>query len=72
MTAVPNVTIRREPTWHAERFEFVAGVFRLTSMRRRAGPGDTRLFFLLAEQFAAQSIDEVKPVARLADYGFVG
>ena len=70
MTSVPKITIRWQPSWHPEAFEFVAGVLHL--MNRRLTRSTCGLIFLLAEQFAVRPIDEVKPVARLADHGFVG
>lgn len=44
-------------------------LFHLTCGRNR--PDRRELFFLLAKQLAAGSIDEMKPAASLADHGFV-
>ena len=70
MTSVPKITIRWQPSWHQEAFEFMAGVLRL--MNRRCPPGVRGLFILLAEQFAVHPIDEMKPIAGGADHGFTG
>jgi hypothetical protein len=52
-----------------EAFEIVACVFQPMSTK---GPQRRKRRASLAEQAAAQAIDKMKPVTRLADYGFVG